>query len=113
MKYIVTINGKKYEVEVERASNGSAPKEAKPIESAPKTPVTTSGKLTINAPLPGKILNINVSEGQKVKKGDVLFILEAMKMENEVMAPQDGIVSKIAVSKGAQVNTGDVLAVID
>lgn len=109
MKYIVTINGKKYEVEVEKvSSNGNGA--AKPVEN--KVNVSSadlSGKVTVTAPLPGKILSVNVSEGQKVKKGDVLFILEAMKMENEVMAPQDGIVSKVLVSKGAQVNSGDIL----
>ncbi|MEZ0536548.1 biotin/lipoyl-binding protein [Caldicellulosiruptoraceae bacterium PP1] len=108
MKYIVTINGKKYEVEVEKVSgNGSS----KSVEN--KVNISSSdfnGKINITAPLPGKILNVNISEGQKVKKGDVLFILEAMKMENEVMAPQDGVVAKVLVSKGAQVNSGDLLA---
>jgi len=62
--------------------------------------------------MPGTVLNINVSVGQAVKAGEVLLVLEAMKMENEIMAPADGTVSKIAVTKGTAVNTGDVLIVM-
>lgn len=115
MKYIVTINGKKYEVEVEKIADANDKAQAKEVPSKSKESVesiSANGGIKITAPMPGKILSVNIAEGQKVKKGDVLFILEAMKMENEIMAPQDGTVSNIAVSKGAQVSSGDILAVL-
>jgi len=115
MKYIVTINGKKFEVEVERVSNGNGQTDisaaSKKVSSEEITKVVTGG-IKISAPMPGKILSVNIQEGQKVKKGDVLFILEAMKMENEIMAPEDGTVEKVLVSKGVQVASGDILAIL-
>lgn len=115
MKYIVTINGKKFEVEVERVENGNGSKQAsqapKKVE-ADEIGRAVSGGIKVSAPMPGKILAVNVQEGQKVKKGEVLFILEAMKMENEIMAPEDGVVEKVVVSKGAQVASGDILAIL-
>lgn len=139
MRYIVTINDKKYEVEVEKgqasiinvenaevqaafqaapatpqqSSPAPQPAPAAPQQAAQPAPVSAAavnGEL-IKAPMPGTILDIKVSNGQTVKRGDILFILEAMKMENEIMAPVDGVVQVVA-SKGATVNTGDVLASI-
>lgn len=126
MKYVVTINNKRYEVEVEKGeasvlstttvetvvAQATAP--AVPVAPAatPPAPVSAgsvSGE-TIAAPMPGVILGIKVSEGSAVKKGDIIMILEAMKMENEIFAPCDGVITQIAVAKGASVNTGDVLA---
>lgn len=117
-KYIVTVNGNKYEVEVEEVGfDGSVREPEKKIEDTKKETAVAKkpagGDITVKAPMPGTILDIKVKEGQSVKKGEVLFILEAMKMENEIMAGEDGVVVKIAVPKGAQVNTDDLLAVLE
>ncbi|WPX08536.1 biotin/lipoyl-containing protein [Anaerocellum danielii] len=115
MKYIVTINGKKFEVEVERVSNGNDQVDVSTASrkvSSDEISKAVSGGIKVSAPMPGKILSVNVQEGQKVKRGDVLFILEAMKMENEIMAPEDGTVEKVLVSKGSQVASGDILAIL-
>ena len=132
MKYKVTLNGRTYEVEVEAGKamlideyEAVAPATAAPATvaapvaapaAAPAAPaaagVTVSGGEAVNAPMPGNILKVNVSAGQSVKKGEVLVVLEAMKMENEIMAPKAGTVAQVAASKGASVNTGDVLVVI-
>lgn len=124
-KYIVTVNGKKYEVEVEEVGNvetsqQSTPKAAANAEAEKKAVESretqasrpVEGKSAIKAPMPGTILDVRISKGQTIKKGDVLFILEAMKMENEIMSGEDGTVVDIAVSKGTAVNTDDVLATI-
>ena len=131
MKYKVTLNGKTYEIEVEagkamclaeyEAIAPSAAPVAAPVAAAPvaaPTPaaaapaMTVSGGESVNAPMPGTILKVNVSAGQTVKAGQVLVVLEAMKMENEIYAPKSGTVSQVVVSKGASVNTGDALVVI-
>ena len=83
---------------------------AAPVAAAP-APVAGGEK--INAPMPGNILDVKVAAGQMVKKGDVLVILEAMKMENEIMAPRDGKVAQVACTKGSTVNTGDALVVLE
>ena len=132
MKYIVTINGKKYEVEVEKgqaniigitdsaasaaiaAMSAGTPAKTAKTEETPAHAVSqmnVSGE-PLKAPMPGTILSIKISKGSSVKKGDVLFILEAMKMENEITAPKDGIIAQIAATKGLSVSTGDLLAVI-
>lgn len=119
-KYIVTVNGEKYEVEVEEASSNGVPAPevhspapaATPATPAPAPAAPVAGGEQIKAPMPGKILDIKISAGQQVKKGDVLFILEAMKMENEIMAGGDGTVLSVNTSNGTMVNTGDILAVI-
>ena len=88
---------------------------AAPAQSAPAAAPAQSaaggvmGGETINAPLPGTVLDIKVSAGQSVKKGDILFVLEAMKMENEILAAHDGVIASVNVEKGAAVNSGDVL----
>ena len=132
MKYNVTLNGRTYEVEVEAgkamlideyaavapAAPAAAPAAA-PVAAAPApvaapaaAGVSVSGGESVVAPMPGNILKVNVSVGQRVKKGDVLLVLEAMKMENEIMAPCDGVISAVPVAKGATVNTGDLLVAI-
>ena len=131
MKYKVTLNGRTYEVEVEAAEAmllseyeaiAPAPVAAAPVAAAPAAPaaapaaaaapVVTGAGEAVNAPMPGTILKVNVSQGQTVKEGDVLCVLEAMKMENEIMAPKAGTVTQVVVAKGSSVNTGDALVVI-
>lgn len=126
-KFIINVNGNAYEVEVEEVTDGavkSVPKVAAPtVQSAPKAapvaaakPVQSTaaaGKVTISSPMPGTVLDIRVSAGEAVKKGQILLILEAMKMENEIMAAADGVVASVVASKGASVNTGDVLITLN
>ena len=132
-KFAITVNGNTYEVEVEEiggapvyaaapvaapvaapapvaAAPAAAPKAAAPA-AAPKAaaPAGAAGANKVNAPMPGTILDVKVAVGQAVKNGQVLCILEAMKMENEIAAPCDGVVASINVTKGATVNTGDLL----
>lgn len=131
-KFLIKVNGSQYEVEVEevkgeetsldtvnqaRASMPSsvaapaapAPKAAAPAPKPAAATAVPAGAKTITSPMPGTILNINVNVGDAVKKGQVMLILEAMKMENEITAAFDGQVSSINVSKGSSVNAGDVL----
>lgn len=100
----VTVNGVAYNVTVEENTNGAAPAPA----AAPAAPAA-AGSVPVNAPMPGTILDIKVKAGAAVKAGDVVMILEAMKMENEISAPQDGTIASIDVRKGDTVNSGDVL----
>lgn len=111
-KYRVNVNGTNYEVELELVSENEV-KSAAPA-AAPAAPVaaTPVGGETVTAPMPGPILDVKVAAGAAVKKGDVLMILEAMKMENEILAPCDGTVAALNVSKGTTVETGTVLCVI-
>ena len=148
MKYVATINGKKYEVEVEKLEayksldrNGVAapaapvlpasapvqrPAAPAPVAAAPAPApapapaaalapavAAPAGATTVEAPMPGKILNIKVSEGQAVKFGEVVVIMEAMKMETEIVAPADGTVSKILVKAGDSVDTGAALVALN
>ena len=109
-KYKVNVNGTVYEVTVE-AMDGAAPvAPAAPAAPAPAAPVAGGEK--VSAPMPGTILDVRVSNGQAVKKGDILFILEAMKMENEIMAPCDGTIASVSATKGAAVDSGALLCVI-
>ena len=119
--YTITVNGNVYDVTVEEgtgstagAAKAAAPKAAAP-KAAPKAaaPAGAQGAVKVNAPMPGKILKVNVNAGAAVKKGDVLLVLEAMKMENEICAPQDGTVASINVAEGAMVESGDVLATLN
>ena len=129
MKYKVTLNGRTYEVEVEQGKamlideyEAYAPAPAAPAApvaaaptaapaAAPAAAVTAAGEV-VAAPMPGNILAVNVSQGQAVKAGDVLVILEAMKMENEICAPKDGTVAQVVTSKGSVVDTGAALVVL-
>ena len=132
MKYKVTLNGRTYEVEVEagqamllaeyEAIAPSAPAApaavAAPVAAAaapaaaPAAPAITGAGEAVKAPMPGTILKVNVQQGQAVKEGDVLCVLEAMKMENEILAPKAGTVTQVATMKGASVDTGAPLVVI-
>ena len=132
MKYKVTLNNRTYEVEVEAGeamlvdeyeayapAPAAAPVAAAPVAAAPAAapaPAPAAASLAagevVKSPMPGNILKINVSQGQKVKEGDVLIVLEAMKMENDIVAPKAGSVAQIAVSKGQVVETGSPLIVI-
>ena len=142
-KYYVTVNGKKYAVEVEEVNGDliipetpkvSANTERPVVQAEPQTKVEANPPKVdeetkvventsvakepvegekIECPMPGSIIKILVTEGSSLKKGDVIIILEAMKMENEIMAPRDCKVVSINVTKGEQVNTGDILAVIE
>ena len=123
--YRVAVNGTTYEITVEEMA-GSTPVASMHFASSPVTsaPVVTAapapapaaaasaGGEKITSPMPGTILAVNVAQGAAVKKGDVLMILEAMKMENEIMCPCDGTVASINTSKGAAVETGTLLCVI-
>ena len=126
MKYVVTLNGKRYEVEVSESDavltsvSNAAPAAPVPAAApvaapaaAPAAPAAAAVSGTqVISPMPGTILKVNASEGQAVKAGDVLFILEAMKMENEIVAPCDGTVKQILASKGSTVDTDQILAVL-
>lgn len=108
-KYRVNVNGTVFEVEIEEMTGAPAAPAAAPAPAAPAAP---AGGEKITAPMPGTILAVNVTSGSAVKKGDVLMILEAMKMENEIMAPCDGAVTSVAVTKGASVESGTLLCTI-
>lgn len=117
--YRITVNGNVYDVEVEELGTGAAaqtaaPKAAPKAVAAPKaaTPAATGseGAVKVNSPMPGKILSVKASVGQAVKRGEVIMILEAMKMENEIVAPSDGTIASINVNEGASVEAGSVLA---
>ena len=127
-KYTITVNGTAYDVEVEdngavasapkAAPVAAAPRAAAPVAAAPKAapkaaakPVA-AGATTVSAPMPGKISKVLKHAGDTVKSGDVLIMLEAMKMQNEIMAPADGKVADVRVNEGQAVNTGDVLVVL-
>lgn len=130
-KFMINVNGNSYEVEVEEVTEGGvvsrpstpAPKAAPVAPAAPKAApapkaekkelVVSQGQEVIEAPMPGNIWKIIAKEGDEVKAGDILLILEAMKMENEIVAPRDGIVSSINTTEGSAVNTGDKLVVLD
>lgn len=135
-KFIVQVNGIQYDVEIEEIGGAcapaampaaqsasapapaaqsapaapapSAPAPAAPAQSAPAAAQSVGGE-AIKAPLPGTVLDIKVAPGQNVTKGDVLFVLEAMKMENEILAAHDGVIASVNVQKSSSVNSGDVL----
>lgn len=109
-KYRVTVNGAAYEIELEELT-GAAPAPA-PAPAAAAPVAAPAGGEQVTSPMPGTILDVKVAQGAAVKKGDVLMILEAMKMENEIMCPCDGKVASIHAAKGAAVESGTLLCVI-
>lgn len=130
-RFMITVNGKTYDVGVEEVTGQSPAPAAAPVAQAPvaasapaqapaeapkpaPAPAATlpAGGTRITAPMPGKIVSVKASAGQAVKRGDVLMVLEAMKMENEIQSPVDGTVAAIAVSTGAMVEAGAPLASI-
>lgn len=133
-KYNVTVNGNLYQVEVEEVKGEfdtqvTTASPVAPVATTPVTPVapvtpaatqapaaastaSTAAGVKAEAPMPGTIVKVVATKGATVKQGDILFVLEAMKMENEIMSPADGTVVDINVTQGAAVNTGDILAVI-
>lgn len=111
-KYRVNVNGTLYEVAIEAMDGAAAAAAPVPAPAAAPAPAAPAGGEKVSSPMPGTILAVNVQNGSAVKKGDVLFILEAMKMENEIMAPCDGTAASVSVSKGATVESGSLLCVI-
>jgi len=121
--YTITVNGNVYDVTVEEAAEGmaaaapapraAAPKTAPKAAPAPKAAAGAAGSVKVTAPMPGKILAIKADAGKAVKKGEAILVLEAMKMENEIVAPQDGTVASINTSVGASVEAGEVLATLN
>ena len=132
MKYKVTLNGRTYEVEVDAGkamlvdeyeayapTPAAAPIEpapaapaAAPAPAAPSAPAVTAAGEPVNSPMPGTILRVEVTQGAVVKAGQLLVVLEAMKMENEILAPKDGTVAQVVVQKGSHVETGPPLIVL-
>lgn len=118
MQYNITVNGKQFNVGVEKAGNVAAPVAAAPVAAAPApvaaapAPVAGGAGTPVTSPMPGNVFKIVCSQGQAVNSGDVLVILEAMKMEIEVNAPSAGTVQSISVAVGSAVNTGDVLVTV-
>ena len=129
MKYEINFGGRTYEVEVELAepmtasefqtyapaapaAPAAAPAEVPAAAPAAAAPAVTGTGEAVTAPMPGNILKVNAAVGQAVKEGDVLVVLEAMKMENEIMAPKAGTVTQVLVSKGSTVDTGAPMVVI-
>ena len=115
--YKVTVNGNVYEIILEVIDKADIKTPAAPVAPAPAAPAApvapaAAGATTVSAHMPGTILKVNVSNGQAVKKGDVLMVLEAMKMENDIMAPNDGTVSSVNVNAGASVEAGAVLCTL-
>jgi len=126
-QFNITVNGKKYEVMVEEAGAKTAPAAAAPKPAAapaatpapkpaaapaPAAAPPPAGSTTITAPMPGKIMTVNVKAGDAVKRGDVVLVLEAMKMQNEIMAPANGTVTDVRVAVGQTVSTGDIMIVM-
>lgn len=124
-KFNIKVNGKAYEVEVEEVGS-SAPSFSSPAAPAVSAPVNetksapapapapvNAGSSSIKAPMPGTINAVKVTAGESIKKGQVVAVLEAMKMENEIMAPEDAVVASVTVSQGQSVNTGDVIVTLN
>ncbi len=121
--YRITVNGNTYDVAVEELNGTTAPAApaafapAKPAPAAqaapapaPKAASNGTGSVKVNAPMPGKVISIKAKAGEHVTKGQTIMVLEAMKMENEIVAPQDGTIASVDVSEGASVEAGSLLA---
>ena len=121
--YRITVNGVAYNVTVEETGAVSAPVAAAPapvaaapapVAAAPAAaPAGPAGAVTVTAPMPGSIVRVNVKPGDAVKKGDVLMVLEAMKMENDICSPADGTVATVVAAQGASVSTDEVLVTLN
>jgi len=117
--YRITVNGTAYDVAVEELGAGAvaaapaAVPAAAPVAAPAPAASGSAGSITVSSPMPGKILSVKASVGQAVKKGDVILVLEAMKMENEVVAPEDGTIASINVSANDSVEAGDTLATLN
>ena len=122
--YTITVNGTPYNVTVEEGTSSAAPVASSPApapasapapQAAPKAAPApaAAGSVKVDAPMPGNILDVKVSNGTAVKAGQVLVILEAMKMENEIVAPQDGTVASVNVSKSDSVEAGQVIITLN
>ncbi|MBR5120538.1 MAG: biotin/lipoyl-binding protein [Clostridia bacterium] len=121
--YRVTVNGVAYDVVVEELNGSAAPAPvaAAPVSAPKAAPATAAapkasgnaGAIAVKAPMPGSLIKVNVKVGDAVKKGDVLCVLEAMKMENDIMAPADGVVASVEAAKGASVATDAVLVTLN
>ncbi len=119
--YTITVNGNVYDVTVEEGTaSGSAPAQvsrpAPAPKAAPKAAPAASGaagSIKINSPMPGKIVDIKANVGDKVTKGQVILVLEAMKMENDIVAPEDGTIASISVSVGSSVESGETIATMN
>jgi biotin carboxyl carrier protein len=111
-KYVIKLNDKVYEVEMEEVTAETSAAITTAANSAPKAApaaAPVSGGQKVDAPMPGTIVSVNVKAGDVVKKGQVLVVLEAMKMENEIVSPVDGKITSVGVAKGDAVSTGDFL----
>ncbi len=116
-RYTITVNGNAYDVTVEEADGSAAPVAAAPApKAAPKkaaAPAAAAGATSINAPMPGTIVDVKVKVGDKVTNGTVVAVLEAMKMENDIVCDKDGVVASVNVNKGDSVDTGAVVVTIN
>ena len=127
--YRITVNGNTYDVAVEELGGTASAPAAAPVAAAPVAPAApagaapaaapapaasgSAGSVVVSAPMPGKILGVKTEVGKEVKKGDVLMVLEAMKMENEIVAPEDGTVASVNASVGDSVEPGDTLVTLN
>lgn len=120
--YTITVNNTAYNVTVEEVGEFAnspqsavpvAPKASAPAPAAPTVAPGGAGSVKVEAPMPGTILDVKVSVGDAVKSGDVLFVLEAMKMENDIVAPEDGTIASIDINKGDSVEAGQVIATLN
>ena len=120
--YTITVNGNVYDVSVEEGGAGRAPVRAAAPKAAPKAPAAapaaaapaaSAGSIEVTASVPGKVFKVEASAGQAVKAGDPIVILEAMKMENDIVAPEDGTIASINVANGDAVESGAVLATLN
>lgn len=123
-KFMINVNGKSYEVEVEEVGGSSFSAPAAPAQAAPtqaaqpeapkaQAPQGSNGAVKVASPMPGTILKIIANVGDKVTKGQPIIVLEAMKMENDIVAPEDGTVASINVTNGQSVNSGDIIATLN